>query len=138
MRASPSSARTPAQPVRRAACAHNASPQSPATRALLVARVGAGAASPARRRRVLSKRRARASLPPSARHGTHIRATWSPSVHRFPRREPRVGACEFWRKFAHAFLSVKVSKLKPHPRLFCLMISFIRYLSSKICTLSIN
>ena len=66
MRASPSSARTPAQPVRRAACAHNASPQSPAARASLVARVGAGAASPARRRRVLSKRRARAPLPPSA------------------------------------------------------------------------
>ena len=66
MRASPSSARTPAQPVRRAACAHNASPQSPAARASLVARVGAGAASPARRRRVLSKRRACAPLPPSA------------------------------------------------------------------------
>ena len=66
MRASPSSARTPAQPVRRAACAHNASPQSPAARASLVARVGAGAASPARRRRALSKWRARAPLPPSA------------------------------------------------------------------------
>ena len=64
MRASPSSARTPAQPVRHAACARNASPQSPAARASL--RTPRPPGSPARRRRVLSKRRARAPLPPSA------------------------------------------------------------------------
>ena len=130
VRASPSSARTPAQPVRRAACANNASPQSPAARASLVARVGAGAASPARRRRVLSKRRARAPLPPSA--------SWYP----FPRNaqcaypgigphrsigflvgEPRRSVRIFGEN-VHRLFSLKVLQLKPHQRLFS-MIFFI-------------